>query len=175
MDCDVNVVLTTSSTLKLILPPHEMNPIIENKKEEFTDLMSINFPVCLAKQQIEIISGDPNLAVECLTEPIKDLAEIVAIDHRMRTVYVGKNNPNYDSGLIIYSDDRPLNIVRNFFQRWRETEELFLEYQILNDDNFLFCLRGYWLRTKWESLDTYTTTAIIHNPKLSDVVDTRYN
>ena len=93
----------------------------------------------------------------------KTMAKTVFIDEEKKWVFVGENPKDSETGLIDYTEKGETEFSKSFFERWKATRTMLMEFSTYDPiaKEFLFCITGLWISDKWFDLQICPTPRLI--------------
>lgn len=114
-------------------------------------------PVCVVFQSLLMFGGLNNEHLEHqFCEIARKMARVVSVDPDKKTVFVGVDADDEESGLVVYQELNENNdFARSFFEQWRVLKKMLFEFQVFgNNKDCRYVIRGLWVEDHWESLDS---------------------
>ena len=154
---DIHVALTTTG--------HTV--VMQDASEEFLKVTKdADIPVCVANIGLGMFGFGINAeqfelrwAQICI-----EMAKTVQIDTKKKTVFVGKDPTDTDTGLVEYTELGQNNICADdFFRRWNETHTMVFEFSAFNlNGESRFAIKGLWMRDHWHGELTILSGETLH-------------
>jgi len=129
---------------------------IVDQEESDADIVRQNIPICVAAMSVGLI-GDVEHMEMATSQALLGSCKVVHVDSGRRSIFIGEDPDQPESGILEYTEERPDNqMAADFFTRWDVTHQMVLEFQVWNysieerkSTDIRFALMGYWAADRW--------------------------
>jgi len=152
---ELKVSLTTSK-----FSPYSID--VDQTQQEHQSFVDLNIPVCVSEYYLEIYSSSRKELIEHIASiAAKEVMKEVFIDVLKKSIFVGVDHNNENTGVIIYNVLNQNKYEAEFFKRWQETKHLMVEHQVLDlSKRSLFAIKGLWIKDHWDRLEIFPSSRI---------------
>ena len=114
-----------------------------------------NIPICVAEMGLLMFGMGPDQeAFEHRYSMVcKEMAKKVAVDVHAKTLFIGEDPSDENTGLVVYTEQRDTDYTREFFKRWSETRMMVFQYHLKGLNGPIFSLGGLWDKDGWTTLE----------------------
>lgn len=159
---DINVALTTTGHTVAVQDASEFLKVTKDA----------DIPVCVANIGLGMFGFGINAeqfelrwAQICI-----EMAKTVQVDVEKKTVFVGEDPTDTNTGLVEYTELGQGLCASDFFRRWNETHTMVFEFSALNlKGDPLFAIKGIWMQDHWHDELTILSGETLHILSKHDV------
>lgn|GEM_PF-4358568 len=153
-----NISVALSTTKFISVPKSDTGGDVLRRR-----MIENNIPTCISQLGLGLFGfgADKEWFEHISAQSCLSMVKTVSIDPKLRTVFIGVDPSNEETGLVIYQEMRDSDYVKEFFLRWEQTKMLLFEHHCIGfDGKPIFVLRGFWDTNHWESVNIFPFKSI---------------
>jgi len=111
-----------------------------------------NIPVCIAEMGIHSFGGPDEQFEHIISQSCLSMAKTIKINPENKSVFVGLNPDDENTGLVVYQEQGNSDCAKEFFSRWKETKTMIFEFGVAGKA-MSFAINGLWKDDGWQSIE----------------------